>query len=100
MNIDKKPLRSVSPGSVFICGFTVSLSLPIENHLAGLATQHRGKALLELREMKAVCDDRLDVEAALQHHGHLVPGFVHLAAVDSFDGEHVEHDFIPIDGDL
>ena len=26
----------------------------------------------------------------LEHDGHLVPGFVHLAAVDALDGEHVE----------
>ena len=31
-----------------------------------------------------------DIQAGLQHHGHLVPGLVHLAAIDALDGEHVE----------
>ena len=33
----------------------------------------------------------------LQHHRHLVPGLVHLAAVDAFDREHVEDDGVPVD---
>ena len=41
-----------------------------------------------------------DVEAGFQHHGHLVPGLVHFAAVDALDGEHVEDDLAPVDGDL
>src|SRR5438552_3362980 len=46
--------------------------------------------------MEPVGDDRPDVKAAMQHHGHLVPGFVHLPAVNAFDREHVEHDFLPV----
>ena len=36
----------------------------------------------------------------LQHHGHLVPGLVHLPAVDALDREHVEDDRVPVDGHL
>ena len=68
-----------------------------EPDLAAVARQHRVEALLEIGEGKAVGDDGPDIEAALEHHGHLVPGFVHLAAVDSFDGELVEDDQVPID---
>ena len=45
-------------------------------------------------------DDAGDVEAALEHDGHLVPGLVHLAAVDAADGELVEDDLVPVDGDV
>ena len=33
-------------------------------------------------------------------HGHLVPGLVHLAAVDALDREHVEDDRVEVDRDL
>ena len=42
-------------------------------------------------------DDWRDVEAGLDERGHFVPRFVHLAPVDSFDGELVENDQVPID---
>jgi hypothetical protein len=45
-----------------------------------------------------VRNDGLDVEARLEHDGHLVPGLIHLAAVDALDGEHVEDDGVPVDG--
>src|SRR5438093_7340552 len=47
--------------------------------------------------MEPVGDDRSDVKAALQHYGHLVPGFVHFPAVNAFDREHVEYDRFPVD---
>ena len=40
----------------------------------------------------------LDVQAALEHDGHFVPGFVHFAAVDALDREHVEDHGVPVDG--
>ncbi len=48
--------------------------------------------------MEAVGDDGADVEAALEHDGHFIPGFVHLAAINAFDGEHGEDDGVPING--
>src|SRR6266700_6200822 len=66
--------------------------LPIENYFTGLARHHHLEAFLELDVMKTVGDDRLDVEAAFQHDGHLIPGLVHLAAVNTFNREHVEDD--------
>ena len=42
-------------------------------------------------------DHRGDVEPRLQQDGHLVPGFVHLPAIDSFDGQHIEYDVAPVD---
>ena len=50
--------------------------------------------------MEPVCNDRLDIQATLQHHRHFIPGFIHLAPVNAFDRQHVEHNFIPIDGHL
>ncbi len=41
-----------------------------------------------------------DVEAGFEEDGHLVPSFVHFAAVDALDGEHVEDDGLPVDGEF
>jgi hypothetical protein len=48
--------------------------------------------------MEAVSNDRFDVKAALQHHRHFVPGLIHLAAVNTFDRQHVEDDLVPVNG--
>ena len=42
-------------------------------------------------------DDGGDVEAASDHGFHLVPGFEDFAAVDAFDEEAFEDDFVPVD---
>lgn len=73
---------------------------PVEDDLAGVSGTHGVEALLVVAPVKAVGDDPGDVEAALQHDGHLVPGLVHLATVDSADGELVEDDLVPVDGDV
>ena len=59
---------------------------------------HDLEALLELGVGEAVRDDRRDVQPGLEHHRHLVPGLVHLAAVDALDREHVEDHRVPVDG--
>ena len=41
--------------------------------------------------------NRADIEPALQHHSHFVPGLVHLAAVDALDRQHLENDLVPLD---
>lgn len=41
-----------------------------------------------------------DIDAGVEEVGHLVPGLVHLAAVDAFDGDHVKDDGLPVDGEL
>ena len=45
-------------------------------------------------------DHRRDVEAGLHHHRHLVPGLVHLAAVDALQRQHVEDDRGEVDRHL
>lgn len=45
-------------------------------------------------------DDGGDVDAGVEEVGHLVPGLVHLAAVDAFDGDHIEDDGLPVDAEL
>jgi len=45
-------------------------------------------------------DDGADIEPALQHDGHLIPRFVHFASVDAVNGQHIEHDLSPVDGNL
>ena len=41
-----------------------------------------------------------DVEPRLEHDRHLVPGLVHLAAVDAPEGQHLEHDRVDVERDL
>src|SRR6266566_4834839 len=71
---------------------------PFQNHFARLARKHCVESLLTLRVVKAMGDDRADVQAALQHHGHLVPGFIHLAAINSFYRQHREDHRVPVNG--
>ena len=58
---------------------------PVEHDLSGVPRFHQLDRFFELRVRKAVRDDRRNVEAALDHRGHLIPGLIHLAAVDSFN---------------
>ena len=61
---------------------------------------HNVEALLEFGVVKSVCDDALDRQATLGHHHHLVPGFVHLTAVDTLDVEAFEHHVGPVDAGI
>src|SRR6266851_3982838 len=73
---------------------------PVEDDLAGVAGAHGGEACLVVPPVHAVGDNTGDIQAALEHHRHLVPGLVHLSAVDATDGELVEDDLVPVDGDV
>src|SRR5579885_1664585 len=61
-----------------------------------IAANHRLKAFFKLGVVKAMGDHRANIQTGLQHDGHLVPGLVHLPAVDSLDGQHVEDDGPPV----
>ena len=41
-----------------------------------------------------------DVQPRLEHHRHLVPGLVHLTAVDPPDRQQLEHDLVDVERDL
>ena len=71
--------------------------VPVEDDLPALAGAHEVEAALEFGEGHAVGNDGRDVEPALDHGRHLVPGVVHFAAVDAADREHVEDDLVPVD---
>ena len=43
-------------------------------------------------------DDGLDIQTRLNHDGHFIPGFIHLPAIDTLDGQAIENDIVPIDG--
>src|SRR5204863_7399991 len=92
--------NSNGSGQAFIDLMGTSSVIPIKNHLAAVAGLHGSEALLEFRVVEAMGDHGLDVEAALQHHGHLVPRLIHLTPVDAVNREHVENDLGPINGDL
>ena len=55
----------------------------VKHHFAGLAGIQRAKTLVESLKLQMVGDDRRDIETALQHGEHLVPGLVHFATIDS-----------------
>ena len=74
-----------------------SLLRPVQNNLTGVAGVHCFKACFKVAYVVAVGYDACDVEAALEHSLHLVPGFVHLTAVDTLDGEAVEDDLVPVE---
>src|SRR5712664_3711203 len=71
---------------------------PIQNHFPRLAGDHLVKAFLEIRIMESVGDHRAEIQAALDHDSHHVPGLVHLPTVNALDGEHIEDNQVPVDG--
>src|SRR5450759_965247 len=71
----------------------------VEQHLAAAPARHRGEPCLEVLEGQLVRDDGRDVETALQHGLHLVPGLPDLASVDALYREPAEHDLVPGDTD-
>jgi len=50
--------------------------------------------------MNAIGDHRPDVEPRADQDGHLVPGLVHLPAVDPTQGQLVEDDLVDVERDL
>src|SRR3569833_2015735 len=72
---------------------------PAQDYFAGISGAHDVKAFLEIGVVEAMGNNRADIEPTLQHDSHLVPGFVHFAAVDAADGEGVEDHGVPVDGD-
>src|SRR5262245_62135707 len=73
------------------------LLAPIENDFTGIPGTQHGKSLFVIGVMKTVGDDGRNVQSGFEHDSHLVPGFVHLASIDTFDREHVKNDPVPID---
>ena len=73
---------------------------PVEDDLAGVTGAHGGEALFVVAPVHAMGDDSGDIEAGFEHDGHHVPGLVHFAAVDATDGELIEDDLVPVDGDV
>ena len=73
---------------------------PLQDHFPGLSGHHRGKALFKFGVVQTMGDHRTDIQATLQHDGHLLPRFIHFTTVDSVDREYIEHNQIPVDGDI
>src|SRR5438093_11753204 len=76
------------------------LGSPVQDDLAALAGAHDLECLREVLRREAVRDHGGDVETALQHRAHAVPGLEHLAAVDPLQGQAAEDHLIPVDRDL
>src|SRR5512132_142452 len=73
---------------------------PVQDDLAALTGAHDVERLRELFGRKAMRDHRRDVEPALQHRAHAVPGLEHLAPVDPLESEAAEDHLVPGDRDL
>src|SRR5674476_871876 len=85
----------------------ISHRFPFREHAAAFEAARSGDAGaggLErggvLAEREPVRDRGRDVEPGLEHHRHLVPGLVHLPAVDAAERQHLEDDLIDIQRDL
>ena len=89
-------MLAVADGATWISAHVA----PVEDDFAGVAGAHGVEALFIVAPVHAMCDDLGDVETALEHDRHLVPGLVHLAPVDAADGELVEDDLVPVDRDV
>src|SRR5580658_145294 len=69
---------------------------PVEDHFPCFSGDHGIESRLKMVVRETMRDDWCDVYARLQHHRHLVPGFIHLASVYAFYGQHIEDDRPPI----
>ncbi|VTR67535.1 hypothetical protein DESC_610118 [Desulfosarcina cetonica] len=74
--------------------------IPIEDDLARLAGMHHLKSLHEIIHGKAMGDHGRNVQPALEHAGHFVPGLEHLTAIDAFQLQPLEDDLGQVQGDL
>ena len=70
---------------------------PGEDNLAGFAGVHDVEALLEIGVVHAVGDDGGNIETGAEHGVHLLPGGVHLTAVDALHREALPHEGVPVD---
>src|SRR5712692_5247379 len=77
-----------------------NLAGPVHDDLAALTRPHHVERFREILRREAVRDDRRDVEPALEHRAHAVPGLEHLAPVDPLQREAAEDHMIPADRDL
>jgi hypothetical protein len=59
---------------------------PVQHNLATVTRIHDFEALLEFGGRQPMGDDRPDIQAALQHRRHFVPGLKHFPAIDALDG--------------
>ena len=73
----------------------LSLLIPAQDHFPGLTGTHCVKALLELINGESMSDNRGQIQTRLDQRRHLVPGFKHLTAIDAFDEQPLEDDFVP-----
>src|SRR5205823_7963652 len=71
---------------------------PIQQHFAAVSRPHRVKTFFVIAIRKLVRDQRRNIQPAFEHHGHLVPGLVHLASVNTLYGKHAENYLVPVDG--
>ena len=72
---------------------------PAQYNLARLALLHYLETFFELGVMETVGDHRRNIQATFEHDRHFVPRFIHFAAVDTFNGKHIEDHRVPIDSD-
>ena len=75
---------------LFLCG-------PVQHNLTGVAGDHGFEALFEFGVMEVMGDHRMEIQAALNHGDHLVPGGEDLAAIDALEGQTLEDHMVPVD---
>ena len=58
---------------------------------------HHFEGFYEVGDREAVGDDGAGIETGTDHGAHLIPGLKQLAAIDAFEDEAFEDDFVPVD---
>ena len=70
---------------------------PVADHFAGLPGYHQLETGFVFFDRDVVRQGLAQREAGQHHLGHLVPGFIHAAAVDTVNFETLEYDLVPVD---
>src|SRR6516164_8572180 len=85
-----------STSATLIRGRFLAHVAPVQHYFSGLTGHHRLKALFVLLIAETMRNDRRNIYTGFQHHRHLVPRLIHLAAIDTLDRDHVEDHFAPV----
>src|SRR5271170_7250455 len=88
------------PGTTQPSSNSLSNIAPVENHLPRVPRAHRSKSVFIVPPVHPVRNDARNIQPTLKHHGHLVPGLIHLPPVDPTNRKLVEHHLVPINRNI
>src|ERR1700728_2280568 len=88
----------LATSNIWVRSYVSAQFAPIQDDLAGIARFHCGEPLFIFVPGKSMRNHGINVETGFEHDCHFVPGFIHFTAIDTFDGQHIENNLLPVNG--